>query len=77
MFDVHKSWRRFKLGLALFVAGVVQLFAISHFSTFLYYYSLTTLLVGFVIAMSGYVGIFMQRFAFLKDKKIPSSFKDD
>lgn len=77
MFDVHKSWRRFKLGLALFVAGVVQLFTLSHLSTFLYYYSIATLLVGFVIAMSGYIGIFMQRFAFLKDKKIPSSFKDD
>ena len=73
MFDVHKSWRRFKLG----VAGVVQLFTLSHLSTFLYYYSVTTLLVGFVIAMSGYIGIFMQRFAFLKDKKIPPSFKDD
>jgi hypothetical protein len=55
----------------------VQLFTLSHLSTFLYYYSVTTLLVGFVIAMSGYIGIFMQRFAFLKDKKIPSSFKDD
>jgi len=77
MKDVHKSWQRFKLGLALFVAGVAQLFLLSPLHISLYYYSLATLLIGFIIAMIGYAGIFLHRFAFLKNNKPPPDFTDD
>jgi len=72
--DIHKSWQRFKIGLAIFVVGVLLLFTISdaHFS--LHYLSLVVLFVGFVIAMFGYWGIFIQRFSFLKNKKPPPKF---
>jgi len=75
-FDLHTSWRRFKLGLALFAAGVVLLFGVSTIHISLYYVSLLILVLGFIIAMSGYLGIFMQRFSFLKEKKIPPNSHD-
>ena len=76
MFDIHKSWQRFKLGLVLFVAGVCLLLTISALHIFLYYVALIILLLGFVIAMTGYAGIFMQRFSFIKNKKTPPDFND-
>ena len=76
MFDLHKSWQRFKLGLTLFVAGVLLLFTVSPLHISLYYASLAILLIGFVIAITGYVGIFVQRFSFLKNKKTPPDFND-
>ncbi|QDG36630.1 hypothetical protein FJN13_18205 [Alteromonas mediterranea] len=72
--DIHKSWQRFKMGLTLFVVGVLLLFTISHLHTTLYYLSLLVLFVGFALAMLGYFGIFIQRFSFLKDKKPPPKF---
>ena len=76
MFDLYKSWQRFKLGLALFVVGVLLLFTISAIHILAYYFSLAILLLGFIIAISGYIGIFIQRFSFLKNKKTPPNFDD-
>lgn len=72
--DIHKSWQRFKVGLAIFVAGVVLLFSLSHVHLAFYYLSVGILLIGFGYAMLGYAGIFLQRFAFIKDKKPPPKF---
>lgn len=72
--DVNKSWQRFKIGLAIFVVGVLLLFLTSHIHIALYYLSISVLLVGFAIAMFGYFGIFIQRFSFIKNKKPPPKF---
>jgi hypothetical protein len=72
--DIHQCWQRFKIGLSIFVVGAVSLFAIGHFSAFFHYASLTILFVGFGYAMLGYIGIFIQRFSFLKSKKPPPKF---
>jgi len=72
--DVHKSWQRFKIGLAIFVVGAVLLLSTSHWHIAIYYLSLTVLLSGFTFAMLGYVGIFLHRFTFIKNKKTPPKF---
>ena len=72
--DIHKSWQRFKIGLTIFVVGVLLLFTLSHLHTSLYVLGLTVLFVGFVIAMFGYIGIFLARFSSLKNKKPPPKF---
>jgi hypothetical protein len=69
--DIHTSWQRFKIGLAIFVAGVVLLFSISDIHIVLHYVSLAVLLCGFAYSMWGYMGIFLQRFASLKNAKRP------
>lgn len=58
---LHRSWGRFKAGLALFIAGATLLMTVSHYHAALYYLSLAILFVGFVIAMSGYLSILWQR----------------
>ncbi len=65
MADIYQSWRRFKLGLALFAGGVLVLLTLGHIPV-AYYLSLAVLLCGFSIAMWGYAGIFLQRFSGLK-----------
>ncbi|WP_334014043.1 hypothetical protein [Alteromonas sp. S167] len=72
--DVHKSWQRFKIGLAIFVAGAVMLLSISHWHIAVHYLSLSVLFGGFAYAMFGYAGIFLNRFTFLKNKKPPPKF---
>lgn len=68
MVDIYRSWRRFKLGLALFACGVLVLLPLGHIPV-AYYLSLAILLLGFAIAMWGYAGIFLQRFAGLKNAR--------
>lgn len=58
---LHRSWRRFKTGLALFIAGATALMTISTYHPALYFISLIVLFSGFVIAMSGYLAILWQR----------------
>ena len=72
--DIHKSWQRFKVGLSIFVVGVLLLFTLSEFHASLHYLSLLILFIGFAIAMLGYFGIFVQRFSFIKNKKPPPKF---
>lgn len=72
--DIHKSWQRFKVGLSIFVVGVLLLFTLSELHASLHYLSLLILFIGFAIAMLGYFGIFVQRFSFIKNKKPPPKF---
>ncbi|NOH58614.1 hypothetical protein F0261_11295 [Alteromonas sp. 07-89-2] len=72
--DIHKSWQLFKIGLSIFVVGVLLLFTLSELHITLHYLSLLILFVGFAIAMLGYWGIFIQRFSFMKNKKPPPKF---
>lgn len=72
--DPLKSWQRFKIGLSIFVVGVLMLFTLSELHVALRYLSLLVLFLGFAIAMLGYWGIFIQRFSFMKNKKPPPKF---
>ncbi|KTF06510.1 conserved hypothetical protein, membrane [marine sediment metagenome] len=72
--DPLKSWQRFKIGLSIFVVGVLLLFTLSEFHIALRYLSLLVLFIGFAIAMLGYWGIFIQRFSLIKNKKPPPKF---
>jgi len=38
--DIHKSWQRFKIGLSIFVVGVLLLFTLSELHITLHYLSL-------------------------------------
>ncbi|GGW90965.1 hypothetical protein [Alteromonas halophila] len=71
MADLYISWRRFKRGLALFICGVGLLLTVGHLAA-VYYLSLAILLTGFAIAMWGYAGIFLSRFAGLKNNRFNS-----
>lgn len=68
MADILQSWRRFKLGLALFAGGVALLLTVGNSPVF-YYLSLAVLLPGFGIAMWGYAGIFLSRFSGLNQQR--------
>ncbi|SVE63695.1 uncharacterized protein METZ01_LOCUS516549, partial [marine metagenome] len=35
--DIHKSWQRFKIGLSIFVVGVLLLFTLSELHITLHY----------------------------------------
>ena len=72
--DPYKSWQRFKIGLSIFVVGVLLLFTLSELHDALRYLSLLVLFLGFAIAMLGYWGIFIERFSFMKNKKPPPKF---
>jgi uncharacterized membrane protein YidH (DUF202 family) len=74
MTDIHTCWQRFKLGLSLFVVGVVLLFTLSTYHPLLNYLSIAVLIIGFAIAMLGYSGIFLQRFSSFKNIKKPPKF---
>ncbi|WP_412723623.1 hypothetical protein [Alteromonas sp. D210916BOD_24] len=72
--NIHQSWQRFKIGLTIFVVGAVLLFSTGALHEVFYYLSLVVLLGGFGYAMWGYMGIFLQRFSFIKNKKSPPKF---
>ncbi len=67
--DIHKSWQRFKIGLSIFVVGVLLLFTLSELHITLHYLSLLILFVGFAIAMLGYWGNFYSAFFVYKKQK--------
>ena len=58
-----KSWAEFKLGLFVFVVGVVLIFAGARFWIWLQIPAILLLAAGFLIAGKGYIGIFSNRFA--------------
>jgi len=65
--DIHKSWQRFKIGLSIFVVGVLLLFTLSELHITLHYLSLLILFVGFAIAML--LGNFYSAFFVYKKQK--------
>lgn len=79
--DPQRCWRRFIAGLAIFIVGAGLLFGTAHLSPallyhpVLYWFSAAVLLTGFALAMSGYLGIFIQRFTGLNPTKKQS--RDD
>lgn len=67
--DPQRCWRRFTAGLVVFVAGAGLLLGVAQYHIVLYWLALGTLLIGFVLAMSGYLGLFIQRFSGLNEAK--------
>ncbi|GAA0854986.1 hypothetical protein [Aliiglaciecola litoralis] len=59
----HKSWADFKIGLGIFVLGVVLIYVGLQFWIFLQIPAVILLAVGFLIAAKGYLGIFANRFS--------------
>lgn len=61
--DPHGSWRRFIIGLLIFISGLsgLLLHTLSQ-SAWLDILCIIIMLVGFVYAMYGYLGIFASRF---------------
>ncbi|WP_124748947.1 hypothetical protein [Alteromonas facilis] len=58
-----RSWARFRLGLALFVFGLLLLLSVAGDYFTLNAVALVILFIGFVFAMWGYWGMFANRFA--------------
>ena len=71
-----RSWAEFKLGLALFVVGVLLIFAGARFWVWLQIPGLLILAAGGLIAGKGYLGIFANRFAQTLNRTKPPSFED-
>jgi MFS family permease len=63
------SWKRFIIGLILFLAGMALLIFFGHWHPVAYFVSIAVLLTGFAIAMWGYAGIFISRFARLRNAR--------
>lgn len=59
----QKSWADFKIGLGIFVLGVVFIYAGLKFWIYLQILGLILMAIGFVIAAKGYLGIFANRFS--------------
>lgn len=75
-FTLSASWRRFKWGLGVFLAGMAGLLLTGHGHPVAYYMSMTILLSGFVLAMAGYAGIFWQRISGLNPRR-KSTYRDN
>jgi len=67
--DPQRCWRRFTAGLVVFMVGAGLLLSVAHYHVALYWLSLSILFMGFALAMSGYLGLFVQRFSILSDAK--------
>ena len=61
--DPQRNWRRFIIGLLIFISGLsgLLLHTLSQ-STWLDILCIIIMLIGFVYAMYGYLGIFASRF---------------
>jgi hypothetical protein len=70
------SWSRFKHGLLIFALGTVILLASQHFSELLYWPGFFVVVVGFIVAMRGYWGLFANRFAQLIEQKALNAKRD-
>jgi peptidoglycan/LPS O-acetylase OafA/YrhL len=69
MAEVQQSWTRFFTGLVCFVVGVLVMVFGVHWHDAFYYIGLVILLLGFVVAMLGYLGIFIDRIKSMKVKR--------
>lgn len=70
------SWSRFKNGLLIFALGLGILFASQRYLPLLYWPGFVVVIVGFIIAMQGYWGLFANRFARLLEQKAINSKHD-
>lgn len=61
--DPHKSWADFKIGLGVFILGVVLILAGAQYWVWLQLPGLLALVIGFGYAAKGYIGIFSHRFS--------------
>jgi hypothetical protein len=59
------SWKRFRMGIVVFVLGAATLYMSQRVNTNLYWPGAFIVVVGFGISMWGYWGIFANRFAHL------------
>ncbi|GAB2688058.1 hypothetical protein GCM10027170_19260 [Aliiglaciecola aliphaticivorans] len=59
----HKSWADFKIGLAIFMAGVISIFAGLKLWIWLQIPGVLMLALGLFFAAKGYLGIFANRFS--------------
>ncbi len=70
---LSKSWHRFKWGVLVFVLGAGGLFVTDENSIETLWLSVAVMLLGFALAMSGYIGIFLNRFNRLRDARSRSN----
>ncbi len=68
-FGLSKSWHRFKWGLLVFALGASGILITDGQRAALLWSSVVVMLLGFVLAMSGYVGIFLNRFNHLRETR--------
>ncbi|NMH60744.1 hypothetical protein [Alteromonas ponticola] len=68
-FGLSKSWHRFKWGLLVFALGASGMLFADAQSIVTLWVSVTIMLIGFALAMSGYVGIFLNRFNRLRETR--------
>ncbi|MFA3790961.1 hypothetical protein AB6T38_07570 [Aliiglaciecola sp. SL4] len=61
--DPHKSWADFKIGLTIFIAGVIAIFAGLKLWIWLQIPGVLMLALGLIFAAKGYLGIFANRFS--------------
>lgn len=63
------SWSRFRNGLLTFAFGVAVLVASERYFPVLYWPGFFIVVIGFIVAMRGYWGLFANRFARLIEQK--------
>ncbi|GAA6183907.1 MULTISPECIES: hypothetical protein [Aliiglaciecola] len=59
----HKSWADFKIGLTVFIAGVICIFGGLKLWIWLQIPGVLLLALGLIFAAKGYLGIFANRFS--------------
>ena len=74
--DPLKSWADFKIGLVIFVVGVVFIYAGAAFWIWLQIPGIIFLAAGFFFALKGYLGIFANRFSQTLNLSAPPDEKD-
>ncbi|WP_265617750.1 hypothetical protein [Alteromonas aquimaris] len=68
-FGLSKSWHRFKWGLLVFALGASGMLFADAQSIITLWVSVAIMLMGFALAMSGYIGIFLNRFTRLRESR--------
>lgn len=64
--DPQKAWQRFVLGLPVFFIGLFILLGFGGETLAVNAIGIVVMLIGFVVAMTGYLAIFISRFRFKK-----------
>ncbi|MCW8093322.1 hypothetical protein [Alteromonas sp. ASW11-130] len=72
-FGLSKSWHRFKWGLLVFALGASGMLFTDEQSIVTLWVSVAIMLLGFALAMSGYLGIFLNRFNRLRETRSRSN----
>ncbi|MDM7862051.1 hypothetical protein QTP81_15715 [Alteromonas sp. ASW11-36] len=71
-----RSWLQFRLGMVIFVVGVLLLIASQRYLVALYWPAVGVVLSGFVVSMRGYWGIFANRFARVLEQRDANQIND-